>query len=271
MIELTIEEHRAMQRKLARLSTASDTHDAQGRAIVATGSDARLEAILTEVDDSMLAEALVLTCADISVQIAVSGRRLVGLTRVEGMDVDDSLLSQAISPEDDTQMTVVRDVMRSLADQNGPLYLRVGEMTGLSAANTVGASVAQLREYWGLSTPEPVELSGDTPLEMLASGFGAATRATLILRDGAVAQEDGAAEHLAVLKEISEHQLQSFDDIRKAQAPSHGDPSLTYLLGAAPDECSVVVAIFESEIGLFSLSADDIGLPHRIWREVDRG
>jgi len=266
-MELTPVEHKDLKTKLARLANDAGSYSTVGRTLEVTDPKARLEAILIEVDDSMLAETLVFRTDTAHVTLAVSGRRLLGISEASGVKTAKDVLDNAVSPEDTSLMSSIHDVMTALVKTEGSLTVSVGSSAKFGDGAAVGASVAQLRSAWGLIV-EQVALDGETPIAMLASGLSEPSLAMIIVQNGEITTQEGAKKPLKELTSVLEDQLDAFVAARVAKSSQHSEPSLTCLVNAGPDGAAIVVATDGKDMALFCMPAEKAALAHQVWRQI---
>lgn len=259
-----------LQAKFARLTQLDSSEiSPAGRLISAKGLGPRLEAILTEIDDTLLGETLTFHVGAAQIAMTVSGRRLLGFIDASGFAVPDGILGTTLSPEDTELMDATQVLMSSFAGIEGRIYLTVGAPTKIGTGATVGASIAQLRTSW---TPlASVEDSDDqTPPNAFLSRLEGKIIAMLHVQDGAVISHVGPDDHVAALSEIHTERFKPFAAARAANVSTHANPSLTCLLGAGPDDTALIIAVRDGGITLLTVAAKDAAKVHQFWREVDQ-
>lgn len=262
-MKMTAPDQALFKAKLAQLGAPSDASPL-GATIRANDQTARLNAIVNHIDNSLLAETLVFEAGPIRLSLAVRGRRLLGITDVQGLTIGDDVIGARVSPEDDDLMTAMQTAMTTLTNSDAKLYLKVAPTTDLGLGATVGVSVAQLRQAWNL-TPKPIDLHGDTPLHTLALNLEDTTTASLWAKGAAAGEHTGPKDHIDTLTDLLSTQV-------PAIKAAYGDPkaaSLSCLSGSEPDGTSVLVAIHKTQTLLLTTTPQTAQKAHHIWRQIN--
>ena len=261
-MKMTAQDHALFKAKIAQLGAPLNV-SSRGISIPAKDQIARLNAIVSHIDNSLLAETLVFEAGSIHLSLAVRGRRLLGITDAQGLTIGDDLIGARVSPEDDDLMTAMQTAITTLTNSDAALHLKVAPTTDLGLGATIGLSVAQLRQAWGL-TAHDIDLSGDTPLHTLALNLKEATTATLWAKGTTAGDHAGSKDHIDALTTILSTQvpaiLATYDDPAAA--------SLSCLSGAGPDGTTILVALHNTQILLLMTTPQAAQKAHHIWCQI---
>ena len=133
--------------RLARLAQ-SDEIEADGERVIANGSgtEAVLEAIITVVDETMLAATLTVTAPDAVVVLEVGGRRLRRVISADPSIGPGELAGRSLDVDDRDMQDELAAMMHRFAEKSGRARVTVREDPGPSGSG--GLSARRLTDNW---------------------------------------------------------------------------------------------------------------------------
>lgn len=223
---------------LSRLADVEDrwTQNRDGktaRQISAEAPDAVIDALLAEVQDTILPARVILSGAETQVELAVAGRRVQGLlaasadlmTASETVMNGEALVDRVLDAEDAGPIAALGGIVRSVAEGAGPFSLRSEISSRLGAEAEPGLTASQLRESWGASADQTSP--SQTELEGFLRAIQDVVRGGILVRDGEVVLEVGDPNLGEPLRDVLDAAWPDFEAERARVARDHSDPSLT--------------------------------------------
>lgn len=252
----------ALANKLAALIVEDHVFVDGARVISQGGAPPALPAILGEIDDTVLERTLVFAIDDVSVSMAVSGRRLRGFTEISG-DLPEvaEVAGKVLSREDRDTLRAAGDLMTLLSASAARVTVRSLPAQPLGSSADAGISALGLAEIWRVdmdAVPEP-------PMVRFLAANAASMTAHLYLVDGSVFETSG---NTAALQNIWEDQAAAFRKEHKALSARQDGPMLVCLENAIRGKSAAAIAIAGGEICLFTYQADQIGAILKSWYAV---
>jgi len=160
-----------LSRALAALSDAAVDFGAFGRILTDGVRLSPLQALLTEIGETVLAQDLAFHFADVgTLVLAVSERRIVGVRAVEGLalpSVADQLVGHPVSTTPDATQRALVGILMQLDLTKGQVEVRSETGADFAPAEGGGLHVAQLADLLGVAYP----VAPETRLERLLSAL----------------------------------------------------------------------------------------------------
>lgn len=236
----------ALTARLRALASDAETY-ADGARILPAGDG--FEAILEEIDATVLPAALKFDNGETLLTLHVSARMLHGI-------VDDPT---ALSPDDTGAISATAERIDAFAKAaSGPLRVTYDPAPDGSADLTDRVSVAALARSIGRAMVPP----DAPPLVQFRQRLGANATACITLHARQVTETEGRHELLQGLKIAMQTQLAAFLSRRAETCPSHSDPSLTLWSGALPGDTTIGFATVGDDALLFACDDSDLAAVH---------
>ncbi len=189
-----------LRRKLAALADTGAAHGAKGRIISEGGFPSPVQAILTEVSETALAQDLTFHVGDVgSLVLVVSGRRILAVRSIEGLvmpAVAEQLAGKPLSAAADAQQRALMALLMQIDLMRDTVETTSTDGAPFSAPPDAGLTAERLAVLTGVAFPAKVA----SPLEKLLALLPSAPVASLVIDAGEAPQETGAADEVARLK-----------------------------------------------------------------------
>lgn len=243
--------------KLRAKTSASE----KGRLLEGDNASARLAAILTEVDETILPRRLIFQWDKVhTVQLAVANRRLQGVLSPSAGPLED-LAGHPLSDPDDEKTTGIRDALLDVLEDAAGARILSQHLGDDDLGSDAGLAADALMRHWGLEAGAD-DQSADALPDFLAALKETAT-AWLLVEGEDVADQSGSEADIARLGETAAYLLDAYLNGKDA------------LFGTGEEHCSFAVAsadqgVFFADTGartLFALTAPgDLATVATAWR-----
>lgn len=242
---------------------ASENPVFQGKSRVLSTDEGALEALLDEIDATVLAAHLSFESDGAGMVLDVSGRRLLGLVGVSGsLDAPDGLQGAALSKGNTDQLGQMARVILGFTFGAEDLKVRVTPSSG--SASGEGVSGATLRAALGAAEAADKQ----SPMDKMLDACGDAIKAALRLDGNTVAQTKGSIAHVQGLKVALSTQLQGFLDARASNCASHAEPSLTLCQETVAPGIGMGVVVIADERTLLAYDTNAVAKIYQVWKTV---
>lgn len=175
----------------------------EGRKLRASGAEALLAAIVTEIDETILPRRLTFTLENgTAIHLAAANRKLQALLSPAPDGFDADLADQELPDADDPKVASLAVGLRNILEGAETLRLSAIRPKSLFASD-VGVTTSQLKRAWGVSEQGAGAEEKD-PSELLSgflSGLGDDALAWLRIEGEAVTDQGGDEKALAALGE----------------------------------------------------------------------
>lgn len=256
---------KALLQKLNALA-ASDTKFENGARLIANGETVSvLQAVLHEIDSTVLGRKLTFRIGKSQVTMVVAGRRLQGMTKLSG-DLDGALkvMGKIVSRDDTDVMAAVAHVMAQFGEREGVLTVEAGEADKLGTSTDTGVGVGTLADAWGID----LHTATPTVIGQFIINCGASVNASLVIAQGEIIRAKGDKAIQDKLQDIMKDQWSAFQTAHAKLRANDNGPALICLNSGLGDETSLAVATKDEEVGFFVFSPDQLGHVYTAWREV---
>ncbi len=216
------------------------------------GPDA-FDAILAEIDHTVLPARLTFSAGGASLALIVAGRRLCAVPDV----------ADVLSPDDLTAIEAAAAAIAAFSEGvDGPLLVAEGEAAEGAGDPTQRVSVNALAQAAGRVAIDP-----DLPLpERVQARLGAVAQAHVVMSGQTVNTSDGPSELVSMLTATAQEKLAAFVAQRRESCPSHKDPSMTIMAGAAGDGRAIGLVTTGEEHLLFVVPESGINEALRVFK-----
>lgn len=203
------------------------------------------DAVLTEIDQTVLPATLQFTSGDAALSLVVAGRRLCAVINV----------ANTLAPDDTAAITAAAEAIADFAEKaSGSLLLRDSEAPddlGDASHRVSGATLAQAAGRVVIDPNAPF-------LEKLRLRLGPVAQASILFDGQTISDGQGPKPLREILNKAAKAQLGAFVEKRATQCPSHGEPSLTVLAGSVGDGLAIGLASTDTEHLLMVMADEDI-------------
>ncbi|MEM6341154.1 MAG: hypothetical protein AAF729_08385 [Pseudomonadota bacterium] len=249
-----------LARRLAVLSNDEAELASGARVISEGGLPSPMQAILREIDETVLTRELFFDLGKTgSVTMVASGRRLLGLRAFKG-DIGgdaDTLIEQPLSSDDKDQLTTLASGLEVVATVTGQIGVTARDGDRIGSQTQVGLSVETLAGLFGVEYPfdEP------SRLQRFGSMIADPSTATLIRKAKGQYSFVGDAEVKAWLEEKSETFSESFGEQGQG-------PILTILGQSSGENPILVVIVDEGETMYCRVGRGQLSKICAAWRKI---
>ena len=246
--------------KLAALSKSEDSYDGSARRIADQGMPLALQAILTEIDETVLTRALRFQLDDKAVlTVVAANRRLLGIQDLEGgkLKAVDDLKGQALSPDDEGQLKTLKSVLNSATKGIQAVTVTTAPAERIGNQRDAGLGIERLAALAGLEYP----FVTPTRLGSLLMGLNDAITASFHRKPGEDDSFSGADSEIDWLKANIDSII---TEIRQPNCPFR----LTTIGQQCDDFLSMSVAIDGDEIAIFRHNSKACGTIYANWTSI---
>ncbi|SEW42186.1 hypothetical protein SAMN04488515_2934 [Cognatiyoonia koreensis] len=257
---------KALSHKLAALASSTTSFRDGARVISDGESTPILNAILHEIDATVLNRKLTFRVGKSYVTIVAGGRRLQGMTKLSG-DIDGALrvMGKIVTHDDAEVMDAVAHVMKQVGEKEGELTVESAMTDKIGSSTETGVGVGILSDAWGID----MALSPPTPLGQFIINCGASVNASLVIAQGEIIRAKGDKAIQDKLQDIANQQWSTFEKAHAKLRAGNAEPSLICLNSGLGEGSSLAVAKRDDEVSLFCFSPDQLGNVYANWRETN--
>ena len=220
------------------------------------------EALLDEVEATVLSASLQFQTDNATLALQVAGRRLVAIAGAEGIDLPANLIGAALSMDVPEQLSAAGAAIAQFAGDARSLLVTSTHMSNADVTESV--SVAALRNAMGIVVDDP----NASPIERFLARATGNVSAYLLVEGGEVTQTEGVPALVQSLKIALSTQLRPFLDARAANCPSHTDPSLTLCSDTIEAGKGMAVATCEGSVTIFAFESRHLANICEAWRKA---
>lgn len=252
-------EDRRLRDKLDKL--ADDESGAGTRRLSAAGRDLT-EAILEEIDETILGRTLAFRAADgATLRLRAANRRLLCLVELPGGQADHAALLAPLGPEDEDALTAVAGAIRAFASGRYELWVTATPVERTPDGGMRGRSAAAVAQALGLTLyarPAPV------PMPDPAKGFdaGLARLASAVATASGEAPSPATGPDADAVGRLSGLDRKGLQALAKELGPARAGK---VLLMTAGEETLLVAARSGGRVVLALLPAERAGMAVALW------
>lgn len=246
--------------KLAALSKNEDSYDGPARKIADKGMPLALQAILTEIDETVLTRALRFQLDEkTALTVVAANRRLLGIQDFEGSKLKpvDDLKGQALSPDDEGQLKTLRSVLSSATKGIQAVTVTAAPAERIGNQRDAGLGIERLAALAGLEYP----FVTPTRLGAFLMRLEDAITASLYQNPGESDSFSGADSEIDWLKANIDSIA---SEIRQTNCPFR----LTTFGQQCGGSLSMSVAIDRDEIAIFMHNSEACGTIYANWNSI---
>ncbi|MFN3663682.1 hypothetical protein [Yoonia sp.] len=233
----------------------------KARVISTGGIPMPLDALLAEIDDTVLERTLVFDIDGLTLRAAVAGRRLRGVLDVTDQPVN-GFIGQVLSQDDPDMRHRISALLADLCNNAEQITVKSLPAENFGDPSDAGISAAALTQ----DTRE-MDPPSSSPMGQFLAAIGTDVTAFLYVVKGEIVRSKGdtTAVDLAWC-----HQSDPLRNSQKAIFPQDKDPTLTCLAPALRDGQAIAIARIGDEIGVLSYPSDGFGHILAAWHETTR-
>lgn len=247
--------------RLAALASENPVFEGKSRVLNTDGGVA--EAMLDEVDASVLAVRLNFETGEGSLVLDVAGRRILAVDGASGsVSLPGDLQGTSLSMGNGDQLGQLAKLVSEFSSK--AKTLKVDAQPAKSSVAGDGVSVAALRTAMGAAEAA----SKESPMDKMLAGCGDALKAALRLDGNTVAQTKGSIAHVQGLKVALSTQLEGFLDSRAKVCASHAEPSLTLCQETMAPGIGMGIAVIADERTLLAYDTNAVAKIYGVWKSV---
>ena len=212
----------ALSTKLAALAAEDDVFaDGGARVISQDGKPAPLEALLQEVDNTVLERTLVFGIGDVALSIVVAGRRLRGIVEVDGdLPGIEAVVGEVLSRDEPDTLEAVGVQLAELCAAAPRITVRSTPVRPIGNSGDAGVSATGLATLWQDRAGSDVSDGSGSLIERFLSTKAEVISGYVHFSDGKIAAESGET---ADLNDIWNSQVTEFlDRHQKLRGPIDG-------------------------------------------------
>ena len=233
----------------------------KARVISSGGIPTPLDALLAEIDDTVLERALVFDIDGLTLRAAVAGRRLRGV-----LDVTDQpgngLIGQVLSQDDPDMRQSIGAFLAGLCKNAQQITVRSLPAENFGDPSDAGISAAALTQDTREMDP-PLS----SPMAQFLAEIGTDVTAFLHVVTGEIVRSKGDRTAVDL---VWRDQSDPLRDGQKAIFPQDKDPTLTCVAPALRDGQAVAIARIGEETGVLSCPSDGFGRILAAWHNTTR-
>ncbi len=263
-----MDENEDIARKLAALAATSTQYREDGARVLSRGIiPPPLQAMLTEIDETVLLRKLIFQRAETMLALIVAGRRLLGIAETSEDIATSETKDLEMTPletGDRAQLAALTALMNRFENASGPVTIRTAETERPGSQVESGLSVQSLAQAWSVDlNAEPGSPLG-TFLQICGRHLEASVRRT---PDGKV-EETGGTDHSSDLKKILKSTgpalTVGISGIRRGLPEAR----LAICGHSGPDAFQVGFAETEEEAAVLLFRAETLGSILSAWSET---
>lgn len=241
-----------LRRKLAALADTGAVHGAKGRIISEAGFPSPVQAILTEVSETALAQDLTFHVGDVGLLVlVVSGRRILAVRSVEGLvmpAVAEQLAGKPLSADADATHRALMALLMQIDLMRETVETTSSDGAPFSAPADAGLSAERVAVLAGVSFP----VKAASPLEKVLALLPSPPVGSILTEAGGAPQETGAADEVARLTALAQA-------LGIEGGPDAASPKLS-IFGQQSGRAPFIGAVrAKSGVLLWSMAEQDVG------------
>lgn len=259
---------RRLKDKIAKLAESSGGISASGRQILSTPGSGGLDAVLREIDETILPRRLTFTCDLGTVTLTAGNRRLMAVDEITGDRLVEAkgIVGLSMTRPDVADLGRLRDALGLAFGSTKEIHVKSSptENDGLSFAD--GTTAVALAAAWGVDLADPlsVEPTEADPLEALLGAMPNVPRGWIKLEAGKPTDEGGEAQMVSDLKDFADSA-----DLADLDMLATPEESRFIAIGRAPNDGECLVFVSHAiEAALIMLPADQIDAAKAHWRSA---
>lgn len=217
------------------------------------------EAVLDEIEATVLGAHLRFTSDAGDMVLRVAGRRLVAVDSVDGQEIDKALLGATLSMDAPEQLSAAGAAIAAFSKAASQLGVVSTHMSNVDVAESV--SISALRDAMGIVAEDP----NASQVERFLTRAQDNIEAHVVLENGDVTKTEGVPKLVQSLKIVLSTQLSAFLDARAANCPSHSDPSLTLFQDSIEAGKSIGIARIDEDVTIFAFESSKLAEVCSCW------
>lgn len=252
-------DQQTLSQKLAALATRGETFENGARVVSDGTAPPVIEAILSEIDTTVLTRELTFSADKTEISLVAGGRRLRGLIKASA-DIKGVLgvLGKIVSADDIELLTAVHEILQQFADTTAKVTVQSRDATALADQTDGGISASQLATLWGID----LNAAPPTQMQSYIRNLGATTTAWMLIDADGDTTTGGDGTHLEALRTAFTNQGAAFLESVDSLTNSVG---LVCLNGALGDTLSVATCRTATETAILCYASDNVGELHAKW------
>ena len=253
----------ALAEKLSALGRADERFVGGARVIASNGAPGAADAVLAEIDDTVLERDLIFKSGGRSITLVAAGRRLRGISAASGSA--DDVLGKTLSREDPALITAVYDVIMAHLDGTDEITVEsLPPAAPFGKGGERGISASGLASIWA----DAANAANLPPMARFVQSVRVSASAVLHLADGGVADSHGDVDDLQDIWEsrITDF-LAAYDAIR---GDADGEDRLLCFDGAMGPAGGLAIALLEGEAALVTYPDGGLGAVYAAWSAATR-
>ncbi len=252
----------ALAQKLNALTTTREVFDAGDRVISKSGVPAPINAILNEIDNTILERNLAFTTDSSTINLIVSGRRLRGFLTVSP-DVPNAVpvLGQTLARDVPDVVQAASKLLSELCASASWMTVRSLPPEPFGSGGDRGISARGLADLWQVEmdeTPQP-------PMARFLGSNATAMAAMMHVSYGHVVSSSGDID---ALQSIWDTQVAAFRKSHKQHLNPDDGPQLICLEGALDNGMAAALAVCGGDVALIAYQPDHLGAMLASWRAL---
>lgn len=243
-----------------------------GRNLEAATETARLAALISEIDKTILARELVIENEDGKlVSCDISNRRLFRLTEVAFEYLDDpGMMNTSISEGDDEAIDGLREIFDKLVAPGSKLTVRSEAMTSQPNSGEIGLSANALLERWELDLERSEEdaeesTTDETVACTFAKDIAGSGASSIVLKDDAIIAQHGDDTQIA---QLFEHAKLHLAQLRADLGAGSIDGDITMFSGESSEGDSLIIAVHSGEVILARVESTQAAGAIETWKKI---
>lgn len=257
-------DERAVARKLAILGGEKPVFRDGGRVISNGILPPPLNAVLEEIDNTVLKRRLTFRAGDSTLSFVVAGRRLMTLVAASpDLSMAEPLIGTALSHDDEDTFETVAAAIVALTDAERPILVQSAHSDAGGVHTNIGIPIDRMTELMGIDLADKVQ-----PMQCFIDACEELYSACLFWVGGVwigQSEDDGL---MTRLRGVADSQWERFREAYGKNGHSVDTPRLIILDRALGDEASVTAAWANGEYVIFAHDQSDAAEIHDTWRRI---
>ncbi|MEM9247704.1 MAG: hypothetical protein AAGB05_03295 [Pseudomonadota bacterium] len=253
-----------LKRKLDALADATSAFGVRGRLISEGGLPTPVQAILTEVSETVLAQDLTFHIGEVgSLVLIVSGRRVLAVRSVDGLvmpAVAEQLAGKPLGSAADATQRALLALLMQIDLMTDTVETTAADGAPFSAPPDAGLSPERLAALVGVTFPFVMP----TPMERLLAALPVPPGAVVLKDAGAVVSETGEADQCARLHAMA-------DGLGASVETSAGPAKLSIIGQQSGDGLAIGAATDKNSHCLWTMPIQSIGVATTAFHKIFGG
>lgn len=262
-------ETRRLAAKLAKLASATEVVSPKGRPLRADSPSSLVAALLTEIDETILARTLEFTSASGAVlSVDVFSRRLLRVNAPVPRGAPKGFEGQVLTDADPRKIGGLLRVFKAFADKDHVAYVKSRPVSKPVEASDYGLAAMILGGLWEMPLQGGTPTTAKARMQAFYDGCEGKAEGWILLKDAApvvAAGDDGALDRLGAYAEAALEPLVAAKAVARTPA---ANPAFVLLGTDGPDGLSVMLATEEDHAVLAVIPAAKLDEMSALWRGI---